>query len=170
MSKKIAIFVAIGANLADPNIGTPIQACEAALRALERRGIHIAAHSSWYRSAPVPPSDQPDYVNGAARVETALEPRALLDQLHEIERDFGRVRLRRNEARVIDLDLLAYGDCVIDDPDGLILPHPRLAQRAFVLLPLRDIAPDWRHPVTGLGVDAMIQALPAGWDVTPLAS
>lgn len=139
------------------------------MRALDARGIRVAARSPWYRSAPVPPSGQPDYVNGAARLECALPPRELLDQMHEIERDFGRVRKRRNEARVIDLDLLAYDDCVVDVPGGLVLPHPRLAQRAFVLLPLRDVAPAWRHPVTGLGVDAMIHALPAGWDVTHLA-
>lgn len=121
--------------------------------------------SSWYRSAPVPPSDQPWFVNAVAGVRTALSPRDLLVALHDVEAEFGRVRSVRNASRTLDLDLLAYGDAVIEDPGGLVLPHPRLAERAFVLLPLAEVAPAWRHPVSGLTAGEMLALLPAGQTV-----
>jgi len=120
----------------------------------------VSGVSHWYESAPVPPSDQDWYVNGVAIVESAADPETLLATLHEIEGAVGRRRHIRNEARVLDLDLLAVGRRVQSTPGRLVLPHPRLAERAFVLLPLRDIVPDWRHPLTGETVDEMIAALP----------
>lgn len=151
-------LIAVGANLASVH-GTPRAACEAAWRRLEERGIHIVRQSPFYETAPVPVSDQPWYVNGVALVETSLAPAALLSVLHEVEAEMGRVRTVRNAPRVIDLDLLAYDDVV--EEGNLTVPHPRLAERAFVLLPLRDVVPDWTHPVTGMDVAAMIAALPA---------
>jgi 2-amino-4-hydroxy-6-hydroxymethyldihydropteridine diphosphokinase len=95
------------------------------------------------------------------RVETTLAPDALLDRMQRIERDFGRERGARNAARVLDLDIIDHDGRIVDAP-GLTLPHPRLAARAFVLVPLRDVAPGWRHPVSGLSVDALIGRLPPG--------
>lgn len=153
------IIVALGGNLSHEVYGAPRKVIEAAFEALEARGLRIAARSRLYESAPVPASDQPDFVNAAARVETPLPPRELLRLLHAVEAAFGRVRQTRNEARTLDLDLLAYHDLAVD-ADDLVLPHPRLHERAFVLLPLQDVAPGWRHPVLGKTVEAMIEALP----------
>jgi 2-amino-4-hydroxy-6-hydroxymethyldihydropteridine diphosphokinase len=155
------ILIGLGANLPSPIHGPPLATGEAALVELERRGLHIRARSPWYESAPVPISDQPWYVNAVIEVATALVPEALLALLHEVEREFGRVRREVNAARILDLDLLAYGDLVRDGPEPPVLPHPRLAERAFVLLPLADLRPDWRHPATGESVRALIGRLPA---------
>lgn len=144
------ILVALGANLDHPRYGPPRETLEAALEALQQSGVTILARSRWYRSAPVPPSEQPWFVNAVASVETSLSPADLLAKLHEIEASFGRSRRRRNEARVLDLDLLAYHDRVSAPGQSPVLPHPRLAERAFVVLPLGEVAPDWRHPASGL--------------------
>jgi 2-amino-4-hydroxy-6-hydroxymethyldihydropteridine diphosphokinase len=160
-------LVAIGANLPSPTHGPPRATCEAALAELSRRGLRIVRRSRWYESAPVPLADQPWYVNGVVAVETDLSPEDLLALLHDVERQFGRERRELNAARVLDLDLLAYGDVVRPGPPP-ILPHPRLAERAFVVLPLADVAPDWRHPVTGQSVADMRRALPAAQAIRPL--
>src|SRR5262249_22394948 len=124
--------------------------------------------SRWFESAPVPPSDQPWFVNGAAVVDTSLSPVDLLALLHATEQRFGRERRQVNEARILDLDLIAYGDLVRTDAPP-ILPHPRLQERAFVLLPLADLVPDWRHPVDGRSLSEMIRGLPVGQSIQPLA-
>jgi 2-amino-4-hydroxy-6-hydroxymethyldihydropteridine diphosphokinase len=164
------ILVALGANLISERYGTPIETLEAALGALAARDIRTLKRSRWFESAPVPISDQPWYVNGVISVRTPLSAEATLSSLHEIEAEFGRVRQIRNEARVLDLDLIAYGDLVIDQPGGMIVPHPRLAERAFVLLPLADILPDWRHPASGLGLSEMIEALPQDQMIRPVGA
>ena len=105
-----AILVALGANLPSTRFGSPRQTCEAAIAEIGRRSIVVADRSRWYHSAPVPPSDQPPYVNGVVRLETTLAPLALMTTLLAIEREFGRVRGRLNAPRILDLDLLAYGD------------------------------------------------------------
>ena len=163
-----AILIGIGANLTSPLHGPPLQTCIAAVAAIGRAGIAVRRGSAWYESAPVPASDQPRYVNGVALVETGLAPADLLARLHDIEAAFGRVRRARNEARVLDLDLLAYGRRIAAPPARPTLPHPRLAERAFVLLPLGEVAPGWRHPVDGRPVDAMIAALAPGQDIRRL--
>lgn len=163
------ILIGVGANLASERWGSPRAACEAALRSLARRGIEIMRRSRWFESAPVPLSDQPWYVNGVALVGTNLGPEGLLAGLHAVERQFGRERRIRNEARVIDLDLLAYGDLVRQGPEPPILPHPRLRDRAFVLLPLRDLLPHWRHPADGIPLAELIAALPRDQVANPLA-
>ncbi len=163
-----SIIIGIGANLPSLRFGSSQATCEAALAELERRGPLIVARSGWWESAPVPISDQPWYVNGVALLETALGPQALLALLHELERQFGRERRERNEARVLDLDLLSYGDVVRPGPLPPILPHPRLAERAFVLLPLAEILPGWRHPGSGQTVAEMIAALPADQACRPV--
>jgi 2-amino-4-hydroxy-6-hydroxymethyldihydropteridine diphosphokinase len=163
------ILIALGANLPSPHYGTPRQTCEAALAALAAQGVDVVRRSRWYQSDPVPPSGQPPFVNGVAELKTELSPADLLALLHRIEQEFGRIRRLRNEARVIDLDLLAYGERVSTAGEVPELPHPRLAERAFVLLPLADLAPDWRHPVSGKRVADMVACLPPGETAEPLA-
>jgi 2-amino-4-hydroxy-6-hydroxymethyldihydropteridine diphosphokinase len=165
------ILIGHGANLLSERYGAPRATLEAALRRCADSGLKIARSSPWYRSAPVPVSDQPWYVNGVAVVETNLTPLDLLSVLHDIERAFGRVRRVRNESRELDLDLLAYEDLVVE-PTGdakLVLPHPRLHDRAFVLYPLRDVAPLWRHPVSDRSVNELIARLAGDQTVERLA-
>jgi 2-amino-4-hydroxy-6-hydroxymethyldihydropteridine diphosphokinase len=161
------VLIAIGSNLPSPEFGAPRDTCEAALAALSHRGLRIVRRSRWFESAPVPLSDQPWFVNGVAVVETSLPPGDLLALLHETERRFGRERREVNAARILDLDLIAYGDLVRTDAPPL-LPHPRLHERAFVLLPLADVAPDWRHPADGRTLPEMIRALPPEQSIRPL--
>jgi len=160
------ILVGLGANL-PTQWGGPQATLAAALEALECEAVHVLARSRWYRSAPVPASDQPWYVNAVASVATAHPPVALLRLLHSVEARFGRQRRARNEARPLDLDLLDYDGLVLEQ-DGLVLPHPRLHERAFVLLPLAEIAPDWRHPRLGKTVAELIAALPADAAAEPI--
>lgn len=162
------ILIGIGSNLSGGGYKTSVDVCEAALGALTAKGITVLAHSQWFESEPVPVSDQPWFVNGVACVETTLGAVDLLACLHEIEESFGRVRRARNEARILDLDLLAFGSQIIEIADGPVIPHPRLEQRAFVLLPLQEIAPEWSHPLSGRSVSALIGELPAGQNIRPL--
>ncbi len=162
------ILIALGANLPHPAYGAPRETLTAALKALEENGVGIQQCSRWYVSPAWPPSDQPDYVNAAAQVQSDLAPEALLALLHGVEASFGRRRGEVNAARPIDLDLIAYHQEIRDEPDGLKLPHPRMAERGFVLLPLMEIAPTWRHPITGLSVAEMARALPKDDGITLL--
>ncbi|QJE72587.1 2-amino-4-hydroxy-6-hydroxymethyldihydropteridine diphosphokinase [Aerophototrophica crusticola] len=161
------ILIGIGSNLSSPEHGGPRQVCAAALARLEGAGVRVAARSRWYESAPVPVSDQPWFVNAVAALETSLSPADLLAALHRVEASFGRVRRVVNEARVLDLDLLDHEGRVQAGPP--VLPHPRLQQRAFVLLPLLDIAPGWRHPATGEALADLIAALPPDQGIRPAA-
>jgi 2-amino-4-hydroxy-6-hydroxymethyldihydropteridine diphosphokinase len=153
------ILIGIGANLEHPRFGSPRDTCEAALATLGERGVTVLARSRWYQSAPVPPSDQPWYVNAVASLESNLAPGALLAVLHAVEKDFGRARRVRNAPRVLDLDLLAHGRAVSAPGENPVLPHPRMAERAFVVLPLAELAPDWRHPVSGASAAALAERL-----------
>ena len=162
------IFIGIGANLPSDRFGKPQATCDAARVALDRiERVRVVACSAWFESAPVPLSDQPWYINGVAQVETDLTPNDLLQALHAIEDDFGRVRTVRNAPRVLDLDLLAYNEAHIEG-GGAEIPHPRLVERAFVLRPLAQIAPHWVHPVTGENVSKMIEKLPKDQVCRPL--
>jgi 2-amino-4-hydroxy-6-hydroxymethyldihydropteridine diphosphokinase len=163
------ILVALGSNLPTERFGGPRQNCEAALGAMALRGIRVLGRSRWYRSAPVPRSDQPWFVNGVAEVATALDPDGLLQALHTIEADFGRRRSAPNAARVIDLDLLAYHDIVSKPGEHLVLPHPRLHQRTFVVVPLAELAPDWRHPISGLSARDLLARLPTDQPIEAVA-
>lgn len=160
------ILLGVGANLPSPHDKSPRQTCEAALAALDSGVIAIVSRSRWYRTAPVPPSDQPWYVNGVAVIDTAISPAELLDRLKSLERQFGRTDTVRNAARVLDMDLLAYGELVQEDEP--ILPHPRMSGRAFVLFPLVEVAPGWRHPVEGKTVESLIEELPPGQTAEPI--
>jgi 2-amino-4-hydroxy-6-hydroxymethyldihydropteridine diphosphokinase len=152
------ILVGLGANLPSARFGPPRETLDAALAAMAAAGVATVARSRWYATAPVPASDQPDFVNGVVAVQTGLPPGELLALLHRIEEAFGRVRTVRNAARVVDIDLLAYDDLVIE-AGAPLLPHPRMHERAFVLYPLRDVAPGWVHPRLRLPVDALIRNL-----------
>ncbi len=156
------IFIGAGANLPHPSYASPRETLQAALLELDRRQIHVLRYSPWYRTAPVPASDQPWYVNVVAEVATDLPADDLLALLHEIEDLFGRVRSVPNAPRLIDLDLLDYrGEIAPPAPGKATLPHPRMVGRAFVLRPLADLAPQWRHPVSGTPIQDLLRALPA---------
>ncbi|HJU15331.1 MAG TPA: 2-amino-4-hydroxy-6-hydroxymethyldihydropteridine diphosphokinase [Stellaceae bacterium] len=154
------ILIGLGSNLESARFGPPRKIVAAACRALEGEGVRICARSSWYRSEPVPRSDQPWYVNGVAALASNLGAGALLALLQQIETRFGRVRQARNAARVLDLDLLDHDGEVVATP-VLTLPHPRLGERRFVLVPLLEIAPSWRHPLSGLSAGALLLRIPA---------
>jgi 2-amino-4-hydroxy-6-hydroxymethyldihydropteridine diphosphokinase len=163
------ILIGLGANLPSTAFGPPRETLTAALAALARRGVTVVRRSRWYETRPVPASDQPMYVNAVAEVATRLAPRDLLVLLHEIEASLGRTRRVRNEARVVDLDLLDYDGMVADGSGGgPILPHPRLHKRAFVLVPLAEIAPHWVHPASGRTASELVAALPPGEPCRPI--
>lgn len=137
-------YVALGANLGDP--AATVKAAFAALANLpESRVVHC---SSLYRTAPVGMTEQPEFVNAVAELDTTLAPEAVLEALLDIEKRFGRIRAERNGPRTLDLDLLLYNDQFVDLP-RLTLPHPRLHLRAFVLYPLAEIAPNLKIPGRG---------------------
>jgi len=163
------IFVALGSNLTTAQFDSSEHLLEASIKSLEMRGTHVVGRSAWFRSAPVPPSDQPWFVNGVISLHTALSPQDLLQVLHDVEVEYDRTRSVRNASRTLDLDLLAYDDRIVHEPGGLQLPHPRLSERAFVLRPLAEIAPDWRHPETGRTAAELLAALPPGQEIERLA-
>ena len=143
--------IALGSNLGDS-----LNILENALETLAQTpGIILKSHSSWYRTVPVGPP-QPDYLNGCAVLEVQLTPQDLLQTLLDIEQQFGRWRGEKWGPRTLDLDLLLYGDLILTEPE-LQIPHPRMGERAFVLVPLAEIAPNWLEPVSQKAI-AQLQA------------
>ena len=155
------ILVAIGANLPGPDGAAPLATCQRAAAALDALpGLRLMALSRWHTTAPDPPSDQPSYVNAVALLHGTIDPATLLAALQAIETAAGRRRSVANAARTLDLDIVAMGDLVRAAPDP-VLPHPRAHLRGFVLRPLAEVAPTWRHPLLGQPVSALIAALGA---------
>lgn len=172
-------YVALGSNL-ETATRTSLEVVIKALELFAGAEIRITKQSQWYSAPAFPAGSGSEYVNGVVEIESCLQPNAILAALHNIESELGRTRPKRWASRVIDLDLLAYGAEIAPNPatfthwqrlplveqlqaapEGLILPHPRLQDRAFVLKPLAEIAPAWQHPVLGKSANALLAELPA---------
>jgi 2-amino-4-hydroxy-6-hydroxymethyldihydropteridine diphosphokinase len=151
------ILIALGANLPS-SAGAPAATLRKALSHLEERGVKILSVSSFYETPAWPDPAQPPFINAVASINTALQPVELLTLLHGVETDFGRLRSATNAPRSLDIDLLDYDGRIVTE--GVILPHPRMRQRSFVLVPLAEVAPDWRHPVSGEIAANLLATLP----------
>lgn len=164
------ILIAYGANLPS-HAGAPHETFLAAKAALGALGIEIVAESSLWETAPVGTDGaQPWYTNAVLSVNTDLSPMDLLKTMGAVEAQFGRMRTVKNAARPIDLDLIDYNGRIIADAPDLILPHPRMQERAFVLKPLEEISPAWIHPVSGLALAQLIDDLSADQQFRKLAA
>ena len=153
LAKRARSAIALGSNLGDSRT-----ILENALKTLAQTpGIILKDRSSWYQTAPVGPP-QPDYLNGCALLDVRLTPQELLESLLKIEAQFGRTRKERWEPRTLDLDLLLFDDLILDIPN-LQVPHPCMRERAFVLVPLAEIAPNWVEPVSGKAIAQLVQTV-----------
>ena len=151
--KFIKCAIALGSNLGDS-----LTILKSAIETLNNTpGIVVKSHSSWYQTAPIGPP-QPDYINACAILEVALKPEQLLLALLEIEIKFNRIRREKWGPRTLDLDLLLYDNLILET-STLTLPHPRMTERAFVLVPLAEIAPDWVDPVTGSAIGQILETI-----------
>jgi len=155
------ILIALGSNIAGP-WGNPEAAVKRALSELDRDGLKLKRASRLIVTKAFGVTDQPDFVNAVARIETSLPPAALLARLHDIERQAGRVRAERWGPRTLDLDLLDYNELILSKEPGPILPHPGIPERLFVLEPLHEIAPGWVHPILRRKPATMIRRLRSG--------
>lgn len=170
-------ILALGGN-ANSHVGSPVETLDFALKSLALHDIFPLKVSRRYVNPAFPKGSGPDFVNAVAVIQSQLDPVSLLNALHQMEASCGRVRDRRWGPRTLDLDLIAHGEMVLPDVDGyqawrdlsvedqqqktppeLILPHPRLQDRAFVLVPMAEVAPEWIHPVLGLSVQQMLDNL-----------
>ena len=155
------IIIGLGSNLIS-NIGNkPQQNCQLALEKMREVDIFPIKVSSFFESAPLPFSAQPWFVNLAVSVRTNLTPHKLLNALLSIERDMGRKREGKNEPRVIDLDILVFNEMIVKT-NNLVLPHPKINNRAFVLYPIQELDPSWEHPVSGENILNLISNLGGG--------
>ena len=154
------ILIAVGANLPGPDGQTPLQTCLQAVEAVRAiDGLEVTAVSPWYRTVAIPRSEQPAFCNGIIRMEGDMRPVDLLAALQHVENAFGRQRGLRYASRTLDLDIIDLNGAIRATPVP-ILPHPRAHLRAFVLRPLLDVAPGWRHPTFRQGVSSLLAHLP----------
>ena len=170
--------IALGSNV-EVQFGGALAILKGAILALERKGLPLVARSAFYATPSFPKGNGPDFVNAVIKVGSNLAPVEILQLLHRVEEMYARERAHRWAPRTLDLDLIAIGDTILPDsstvetwinlplerqmkeaPDQLILPHPRLQDRAFVLIPLAEVAPEWVHPVLGISVKKMLKTLP----------
>jgi 2-amino-4-hydroxy-6-hydroxymethyldihydropteridine diphosphokinase len=150
MSGPVRAVIALGSNIDEPE--RQVNRAFDEIAAMPQ--TKLVAKSRLHRTKPVGYADQPDFVNACALVETGLAPRALLDNLLDLEKQHGRVRTIRNGPRTLDLDIVLYGDKVVDEP-GLAIPHPRAHDRAFVLMPLVEVWPDATIPGKGKAAELL---------------
>ena len=152
------IYIGIGSNLNGKNNETPLQNCKKALVELKKE-VNICKISSWYKSEPIPVSNQPWFINGVIEISTNKSSLDLLEFILNIEEFFGRLREKKNEARILDLDIIDYKKKILYIKNKLIIPHPRMHERSFVLQPLRELNPKWMHPIKKKGIKELIRNL-----------
>ena len=152
------VLIGIGSNLYSNKFGTPLNNCNEALKEIEKY-FKIKKKSSWYKSEPIPKSDQPWFINGIVEIIfDSKDPLELLKKLNQIEKRFGRVRKELNEARILDLDIIDFKSQVITCTE-LTIPHPRMHKRKFVLLPIEEINPKWTHPIFKKKINKILEAI-----------
>ena len=152
------IYIGIGSNLNGKNNETPLQNCKKALVELKKE-VNICKISSWYKSEPITVSNQPWFINGVIEISTNKTSLDLLEFILSIEEVFGRVREKKNEARILDLDIIDYKKKILYIKNKLIIPHPRMHERSFVLQPLSELNPKWMHPIKKKGIKELIRNL-----------
>ena len=152
------IYIGIGSNLNGKNNETPLQNCKKALVELKKE-VNICKISSWYKSEPIPVSNQPWFINAVIEISTNKSSLDLLEFILSIEEVFGRVREKKNEARILDLDIIDYKKKILYIKNKLIIPHPRMHERSFVLQPLSELNPKWMHPIKKKGIKELIRNL-----------
>jgi 2-amino-4-hydroxy-6-hydroxymethyldihydropteridine diphosphokinase len=165
MARDAAVVIALGSNMAEAS-RSPDEILERAILTLGDNDITVTGRSRLWRSDAWPDPKGPEYRNAVVLVETKLTPASLMAALHRIERAFGRERGAPNAPRTLDLDLIAYGRRVEAGPP--VLPHPRAAERRFVMGPLAELLPDWRHPVSGERAEVLADRASVGRDAGPL--
>ena len=152
------IYIGIGSNLNGKNNETPLQNCKKAVVELKKE-VNICKISSWYKSEPIPVSNQPWFINGVVEISTNKSSLDLLEFILNIEEFFGRLREKKNEARILDLDIIDYKKKILYKKNKLIIPHPRMHERSFVLQPLSELNPKWMHPIKKKGIKELIRNL-----------
>ena len=160
------ILIAFGANL-NSHVGSRIVTIKCAVNDLKSRGIYFIKSSRFYETEPVPPSNYPNYINSVSIIETQLNPYELLDTLHDIEGIYGRERSFRNSPRTLDIDLLSFNNSIIKNRK-IEIPHPRLHERGFIMIPLQEVAKDWKHPILNVSIRDLINNLEMDNKVLPL--